>query len=100
MASLWFGAVRGSPAALYLFNVEYMTNEANVTVVNENHLSRIEYGLDGNVNVRVRLPKYGSSSRYDKKNTTLTMVLRHPASLNDGKFFHPHQVTLHVIGEY
>ena len=100
MASVWFGAVRGSPAAQYLFNVEYMTNEANATVVDENHLSRIDYGLDGDMNVSVRLPKYGASRRYDKKNTTLMMVLRHPASLNDGKFFHPQQVTLHVIGEY
>ena len=96
--SLIFGAIRGAAKGRYIFNVEYQSNEANATLMNPQLLSRVDY-MARDVNVGLRLPKYSSSDRSTAKSTTLQMILQQPVSLGEAQFLHPHQVTLHVIGE-
>ena len=96
--SLIFGAIRGAARARYIFNVEIISNEANATLMNPELLSTIDYrAVD--IHVGLRVPKYSNSDRSTAKNTTLQMILQQPVSLGEAQFLHPHQVTLHVIGE-
>ena len=96
--SIPFGANRGAAESRYIFNVEYISNEANATMLDQRVLISIIYSAI-DMEVKVRLPTYNSSDRYTAKNTTLRMAKRLPASLSEAQFIYPEEVTLHVIGE-
>ena len=96
--SVHFGANRGAAESRYLFRVEYVANEANVTLRNQGFLNRLVYHAS-DLDVEVRLPKYSTGDRYSTKNTTLRMAKLHPINLKEAQFIHPQEVTLHVIGE-
>ena len=68
--SVHFGANRGAAESRYLFRVEYVANEANVTLLNQGFFNRLVYHAS-DLDVEVRLPKYSTGDRYSTKNTTL-----------------------------
>ena len=68
-----------------------------LAVQDTSQLGRILLGAD-DVNVGVTVPQYNSSERYAQRNSTLRMVRQLPVSLGSAKFFHPEEVTLHVVG--
>ncbi|CAI8044587.1 hypothetical protein GBAR_LOCUS24714 [Geodia barretti] len=94
--SIPFGANRGAAESRYIFNVEYISNEANATMLDQGDLISIVYSAI-DIEVKVRLPRYSSSDRYTAKNTTLRMAKQLPANLSEAQFIYPEEVTLHVI---
>ena len=96
--SIPFGANRGAAESRSIFNVEYISNEANATMLDQRVLISIIYSAI-DIEVKVRLPTYSSSDRYTAKNSTLRMAKQLPASFSEGQFIYPEEVTLHVIGE-
>ena len=96
--SLIFGNVRGAAEGQSIWNVEYVSDEANANVLQENYLNSVTY-RGNDLNVKVRLPKYSTGDRYITKNTTLRMVRQLPIHLEEAQFIHPQEVTIHIIGE-
>jgi hypothetical protein len=94
--SILFGANRGAAETRYRLNVEYISNEANTTMLDKIVLSRIVYRAT-DIEVKVRLPRYSSSDRNTAKNTTLRMAKQIPATLGEAQFIYPEEVTLHVV---
>ena len=96
--SFIFGNLRGAAENKYRLNVEYISNEANATLLDQSVLSAIVYSAT-DIEVKVRLPRYSSSDRNTAKNTTLRMATQIPATLGEAQFIYPEEVTLHVVGE-
>ena len=67
--------------------------------MNPELLRRINYKVV-DIHIELRVPKYSSSDRSTAKNTTPQMIRQQPVSLGEAQILHPHQVTLHVIGEW
>ena len=94
---LIFGKTRGSISSRMRFRVDYVTNEANITV-DSSLLDGFNYAAQ-DISVSVRVPPHSGVNSSMERTATLRIVLIGSSTLPDGRLIHPQEVVIHVVGE-